>query len=347
MPSAKALTTPPANLPEQHADEGAVVDYSFGTANLDEFQHVTSNLISPHRLVPLAGHRHFDCEVRFHGLGDLGTFYLRHGARIAGEIPAETSDGRVVFVQATKGHGKLTLGRKDFDFSGQSAVVVTSGERKTLHHLESEMTALVMDRAKISAYCAKLLGREVDSSVVFDAVFRGDGSSAQSWLRLFHYASAELGDAHSLIRTLPFARQQLEQMVITGFLFGHSHNFSNALLQPQSSAAPYYVKRAEAYIEAHFAHPLSLADIAAHASVSARSLQNGFQSFRGTTPMAFLRSVRVQHAHRALLAADPVTSTVMDIAMNCGFSHMGEFAAIYKRTFGTAPSQTLLKAAYR
>jgi AraC-like DNA-binding protein len=132
-------------------------------------------------------------------------------------------------------------------------------------------------------------------------------------------------------------------MVITGFLLAHSHTYSRALLQPQSAAAPYYVKRAEAYIEMHYTYPLSLADIAAHAGVSARSLQNGFRNFRHMTPMAFLRSVRLQHAHRDLLGADPTFSTVTDIAICCGFNHMGEFATLYKRTFGVTPSQTLLQ----
>lgn len=130
---------------------------------------------------------------------------------------------------------------------------------------------------------------------------------------------------------------------MTGFLLTHNHNHSDALLRPQSPAAPYYVKRAEAYIEAHFAEPLSLADIAAQAGVSARSLQNGFQNFRHMTPMAFLRRVRLEHAHRALLMADPAFSSVTDIAIDCGFSHMGEFSALYKRAFGVTPRDTLLK----
>ncbi|NNC00717.1 helix-turn-helix transcriptional regulator, partial [Corallococcus exiguus] len=84
-----------------------------------------------------------------------------------------------------------------------------------------------------------------------------------------------------------------------------------------------------------------LADIAAHAAVSARSLQNGFQNFRSMTPMAFLRAVRLQRAHAMLLAADPASATVTGIAMSVGFNHMGEFASLYKRSFGASPSHTL------
>jgi transcriptional regulator GlxA family with amidase domain len=140
------------------------------------------------------------------------------------------------------------------------------------------------------------------------------------------------------------ARQQLEQTVLTGFLLSQTHTYSDALLRPQSAAAPFYVKRAEAFIEAHFSEPLSLADIAAHAGVSARSLQNGFQNFRNTTPMGFLRSLRLKHAHEMLLLSDPSTVTVTEIALRCGFGHLGEFATVYRHTFGEAPRQTLARA---
>jgi len=198
-----------------------------------------------------------------------------------------------------------------------------------------------MKRQRVSEYCAKLLGHDLDGQVEFQTQFTLDDGAGQSWPRLVQYASAELADPQSPARRLPAACQQLEQMVMTGFLLSHSHTYSRQLLEPQSPAAPYYVKRAEAYIEAHFMEPLSLAEIAAQSGASARSLQNGFQSFRRMTPMAFLRQVRLEHARRALLQADPAFATVTDIALGCGFSHMGEFAGLYRRTFGETPSQTL------
>ncbi|PVE25591.1 hypothetical protein DC522_04525 [Microvirga sp. KLBC 81] len=200
-----------------------------------------------------------------------------------------------------------------------------------------------MDRRRLSDYCAKLLGRDLKQRIDLDINLRLDTGAGQSWLRTVQYASAELSNPHSLIRHVPAVWNQLEQLVFTSLLYGHRHNYSDALLQPQSAAAPFYVKRAEAFIEAHFAEPLSLADIAAQAGVSARSLQNGFQSFRHTTPMAFLRSIRLQKVHRALIAADPSLSTVTQIALSCGFSHMGEFGAAYKRTFGVSPRETLAR----
>jgi transcriptional regulator GlxA family with amidase domain len=65
------------------------------------------------------------------------------------------------------------------------------------------------------------------------------------------------------------------------------------------------------------------------------------------TPMAFLRLVRLRRAQEALLRADPASMTVTEIAISCGFGHMGEFASLHRRTFGETPKQALGKTVYR
>jgi AraC-like DNA-binding protein len=130
-------------------------------------------------------------------------------------------------------------------------------------------------------------------------------------------------------------------MAMTTLLLSHAHNYSEALRRPQPRLAPGYVKRAEAYIEAHAGEPLSVAVLAAHVGASASSLHDGFQRFRNTTPMAHLRSVRLQRINAELRAAEPGRTAVTDVAMRWGFVHLGHFAAAYKKRFGESPSETL------
>jgi AraC-like DNA-binding protein len=327
---------------------GGVIDFAYRSSKLDEFEYTIRNAIaSPHSLVPVAGGMRIDGDFRFHGANDIAVFNIRYGRELAVQFH-EQLDDRLAFAVAPQGTGRLDLGRKELLISRQQGAVFSSGRVKILHYDEAcDTQVLALDRRKIAAYCAKLLGREAVGEVEFDSHFNLDSLNGRSWMRLLNYVAAELSAPHSLIRDIPAARQQLEQMAITGFLLAHTHNYSDALLRPQSAAAPFYVRRAEAYIEAHFSDPLSLADIAAHAAVSARSLQNGFQSFRGMTPMAFLRSVRLQRAQMALLRADPAYATVTEIALSCGFTHLGEFGALYRRAFGETPKQTLSKVIYR
>jgi AraC-like DNA-binding protein len=266
------------------------------------------------------------------------------GRALDAELDAEAADDRIAFSMAKAGSCDLLWKGRRYANAGQRGVVFTSGPPKSLRFSEDgDAWGVVMNRPRIAAYCAKLLGCEIDGPIEFETESRLDDADGKSWVRLVQYATGEMSNPLSLVRQIPAARQQLEQLVLTGFLLAHRHTYSLALHQPQSAAAPHYVKRAEAYIEAHFRDPLSLADIAASAGVSARSLQNGFQSFRHMTPIVYLREVRLKHAHQALLKADPAFATVTDIAVHCGFTHLGQFTAHYSRAYGVSPRDTLVK----
>ncbi|WP_181429232.1 helix-turn-helix domain-containing protein [Curtobacterium sp. MCSS17_008] len=99
--------------------------------------------------------------------------------------------------------------------------------------------------------------------------------------------------------------------------------------------------RAKAYMYAHFARPLSAAEIAAAADVSVRTLQETFQRQEGTTPTAFLRDLRLDKARLALQLADARETSVSVVAHSCGFRHMGRFSGAYGEQYGEHPGETL------
>lgn len=110
----------------------------------------------------------------------------------------------------------------------------------------------------------------------------------------------------------------------------------------QVGALPAAVRRARAYIEQHAGAAISAADIAAATNVSIRALQYGFRRHLGTTPMNYLRRVRLERARAELLAAEPYgNETVTSIAARWGFLSASRFAALYREAFGETPSRTL------
>ncbi|WP_210496701.1 AraC family transcriptional regulator [Microvirga antarctica] len=334
-------TSPPDAAPGP--SDPRVVDFGFASSSHDEFEAVLNKLISPTRVRPNGRDARSGGHLEFHGTHNFSVFESAF-AGVTHELPAEPDDNRLAFVSASRGVGQIELNRQGHVFSRTSGILMTSGAPRLLRQSDDcLMTVLILDRGLIASHCAKLLGRDLESDVTFGETLPLDTPSGQNWLRLVDYVNAELKQPSSLARTVPAAFQQIQQMVMTGLLYGHSHNYSQALMAPQSPAAPYYVKRAEAYIAANFGEPISLAEIASHAGVSARSLQNGFQNFRGRTPMAFLRAVRLQAAHERLLAADPAVETVTRVARDCGFNHLGEFSTHYKRTFDLTPREALLR----
>ncbi|PRH80440.1 AraC family transcriptional regulator [Streptomyces solincola] len=101
------------------------------------------------------------------------------------------------------------------------------------------------------------------------------------------------------------------------------------------------LRRAMAYIEDNAHRDISLADIAAAAFVTPRAAQYAFRRHASTTPLGYLRRVRLDRAHADLRAADPRTASVSAVAMSWGFVHQGRFAAAYRTAYGVPPSATL------
>jgi transcriptional regulator GlxA family with amidase domain len=108
-----------------------------------------------------------------------------------------------------------------------------------------------------------------------------------------------------------------------------------------ATAQPMLLRQAIAFIHDNAHRDITLSDIAASVNVTPRSVQYTFRRHVGSTPLEYLRSLRLNCAHRELQAADPSVDTVMAIAGRWGFGHAGRFSSMYKRTFGTSPSRTL------
>lgn len=86
--------------------------------------------------------------------------------------------------------------------------------------------------------------------------------------------------------------------------------------------------------------PLTLADIESLSGMSARGLQYAFRERFGCSPMAWVREQRLLLARRRLLEGQ---STVMEIAVSCGFGSSSLFGRYYQSRFGESPSDTVRK----
>ena len=99
------------------------------------------------------------------------------------------------------------------------------------------------------------------------------------------------------------------------------------------------MRRAIAFIEQHPDADIGVADIAAAANVSIRAVQFAFRRHLDTTPMYYLRTVRLDRAHHDLLTTNPSLGDT--IAARWGFHHHSRFAARYRHAYGVTPRHTL------
>lgn len=95
---------------------------------------------------------------------------------------------------------------------------------------------------------------------------------------------------------------------------------------------------AEKFARDRLAAPVSMDDLARSAGVSARTLHLHWKRQYGTSPMEWLRNLRLDAA-REQLQSNPF-APITDVALSCGFSHLGRFAAYYRDRFGELPRHT-------
>ncbi|MBB5575431.1 AraC-like DNA-binding protein [Rhizobium paranaense] len=112
-----------------------------------------------------------------------------------------------------------------------------------------------------------------------------------------------------------------------------------------STVAPWHVRRAIDYMHANIAEPFTMSMVADDVGISIRALQTGFKAFRGTSPGAYLRTIRLKAVHDQL--RDPLNQqSLRDICTRWGFFHAGRFSATYRSVFGESPKDTRLRATF-
>jgi AraC-like DNA-binding protein len=181
-------------------------------------------------------------------------------------------------------------------------------------------------------------GQKVDS-IAFQPDFdqlRGPGATIRHMLE---FLFDELGRPDSLLAN-PIATRSFQDNLTLYLLLGLQHSHTERLQQQGAGAAPANVKRAEEYMRANTGASLTIVEIAQAVGCSVRALQVAFRQFRGTTPMAALRRIRLEGARTEMLRAGAAES-IARIAAGHGFSTPSRFAQLFRRTYGVYPSEAL------
>ncbi|HDR9581981.1 TPA: helix-turn-helix domain-containing protein [Burkholderia stabilis] len=100
------------------------------------------------------------------------------------------------------------------------------------------------------------------------------------------------------------------------------------------------VRRVHDHVIEHPEAPVDILSLCAQLRVSRRTMQNSFQSVVQTSPLNYVRSLRLSQVRRLLLDTRQADLPISDAAARWGFIHLGHFANAYKAQFGELPSTT-------
>jgi AraC-like DNA-binding protein len=146
-------------------------------------------------------------------------------------------------------------------------------------------------------------------------------------------------DRESLVNREAFQEKVLDHSIV-GIVLGlvQSDDDGSPAL-PHMSTQSYIVRKSQEIALDSDDDVLTVLDLCHHLKISRRTLQYSFQNIAGTTPTAYLRSIRL-NAVRRFLMTTPSTVRIGDAAAQFGFCHFGRFSAYYQQHFHELPSQT-------
>jgi AraC-like DNA-binding protein len=203
------------------------------------------------------------------------------------------------------------------------------------------LLAVKIDKTALENTLSDLIDAPVRSPVRFGPVLDTTCGRGAGWLRLLGLVAADAGRPDGLLRH-PVIGAGLQESLIAGLLIAANHQYREQIDRyTPPTAAPGSVRRAVEAMHADPARPFTVGRLAEIAGVGPRALQISFQRYVGTSPMTYLRQLRLARAHDDLRHSDPAAVTVAQVALRNGFPHFGRFAAAYRDRFGVSPRQTL------
>ncbi|MCM8854785.1 MAG: AraC family transcriptional regulator [Candidatus Thiodiazotropha sp.] len=310
------------------------------TRDIDQAREMTSRVYCPHRLDVL-NHRQFDACHNHASIGSCSLNYLDFRADVKiepGYIP-----GFYLFEIPMNGKAKIVTGKQEV-LIGQGTGAVINPEHYTVMHWDTDcqMLMLKVDEHALIQQLARLLRRPINGSLSFDPALDAKQGAQGSWFRYLDYCLDEIERTPPQQLNSPLFAE-FRSTLLTSLLLTLPNNFSDALQASDKRVAPCNVRRAMDYIHANFRDTVTIEQLVEVSNVSARSLFDCFRKFVGSTPMQYLRKIRLEKARERLQVGNP-DDNVTQVAMACGFTQLGRFSAWYKQVYGETPCQTFRSA---
>jgi AraC-like DNA-binding protein len=254
-----------------------------------------------------------------------------------------TTDPFGYFFFLALGHGRMHIksGRDELKIPAGSAFFYPLNVPLDVGVFDVAAQVLRLPAARLAAAAEESAGID-PAGLRFESVTPVTPAMGQHWLALMDLASNALL-ADDSVMTHPVLAEELTRTVAVTALHTFPNTAMNAPYEPGPGwMPPATVRRATDFMQAHAEQPLTLNEVAAEAGVTGRALQYAFRRYYGTTPIGYLRRIRLERADAELRAATPDSGVqVGAVARKWGWASPSQFSLAYQERFGVRPSHTL------
>ena len=238
--------------------------------------------------------------------------------------------------------GKLagTPRMQGHEMHGDSMVVLRSGDEFTLQRPKGmELVAVTFELDEFRRLSEERPWAPGARALLSSSVLRAPGHAMQRlrYVLLSLFAETPATD--------PRKSEAIEDQSVSCGVFEALHELFNGAADAGqaigSASASYIVAQCHRMVEGSGDSPPSVEDLCLRLRTSRRTLQNSFRQVADTTPVDYLRCVRLNVVRRQLMSTRAVDLNIAQAAADRGFTHLSHFAQRYRALFGELPSQTL------
>lgn len=312
----------------------------YRTDDLDAARTHIGNLFVPHLLEVVGRHQVLDVCISCARIEGLALVYHRHGASVRVR-PTLLRDFFLLQIPI-RGEAQVRIGREEIHCSPRQALMISPNVEADMRFGQGcEQLIVRVGKSDLERQLERQLGRHIVAPLEFAPAVPLTTSNAREITSLLHFMTAALVEKNG-ISSSPIARAHMVSLLMTGLLTCLDHNYREDLVNGCGRrAAPVYVSKALEYMKQNIGQPIGPENIAAAARVSTRALFVGFRTYLNTTPMRYLRDLRLDMVRDTLLNLEPQRASITTVAMDYGFHHLGHFCAAYKKRFGEQPRETI------
>jgi AraC-like DNA-binding protein len=337
----EALTCePPRQLERTHPLDSC---RRFTTRSPDEAVEEATKLLSPHQLTIEGDPGDFWARASRAELSGTSLYHLNYRTAVTFHCSSQSTYVAVLLPMSDGMAIRYGRGEVVEVPSGSLAVVPAECPVDISFRRGFSLLSVSANTETLLSGLRKFAPDLVAEQLPFDAISGTAGGSSEMFYGLVKFAAALVDNYRSTASMPSRVIDTLRDQIVSTFLLGLPHGQSAPLLH--RSGPPItsrLVRRSLELMASDHGLQRSITDIAAELCISVRALEMAFRKELDCTPREHLQNLRLQRAHEALSRARPGDgTTVTDVATQCGFSHTGRFAALYRRVYGVPPSTKL------
>ena len=299
----------------------------------------TSSRTYKYRLLdPALNHTRFDRPILSLAIRSAGAIIACHGgSHLATEVLHEGEDSAFIgFTTVLSGEMNVTEGNVSRRGTADTGLVFRlRHQTRMLTNDASARTHVSLKVTELESALEHMLDARLRRPLEFETEidWRRGLAASLKWQLAFLMQEFERPDG---VVGNAVALASMTDFLLTLALRAARSNYSEQLATGPATALPAYVRRAEEFMRLHCATPLRVADVAAAAGCSVRTLNAVFQRFRGQVPLAALHAIRLQQVH-AELSRGADGDGIAVVARRYGFTHASRFSHAFQRRFGETP----------